>query len=90
MLVTVGDSDLFCCVLVIVQFSPLADWVVGGPEGQYSRDHLPVVVVVVVVVVVLQEAFVSSSGMGRDVNSMMLSIKYFLCRSRRRPPSKVP
>ena len=48
MLVTVGDSDLFCCVLVIVQFSPLADWVVGGQEGQYSRDHLPVVVVVVV------------------------------------------
>ena len=33
----------------------------------------------------LQEALVSSSGMGRVVRSLMLSIQHFL----RRPPSKV-
>ena len=38
----------------------------------------------------LQEASVSSSGIGRDVHSLMLSIQHFLCRPRRRPPSKVP
>ena len=38
----------------------------------------------------LQEALVSSSGMGRDVHTLMLSIWHFLCRPRRRPPSKVP
>ena len=31
----------------------------------------------------------SSSGMGRDVHSLMLSIQHFTCRPRRRPPSKV-
>ena len=35
------------------------------------------------------QAIVSSSGMGRDVHSSMLSIRYFLCWPRRRPPSKV-
>ena len=39
----------------------------------------------------LQQALVSSSGMGRVVHSLMLSIQHFLCRPRtRRPPSKVP
>ena len=37
----------------------------------------------------LQEALVSSSGTGRDVHSLMLSIQHFLCRSRRRSPSMV-
>ena len=38
-----------------------------------------------------KEAIVSSSGMGRDIHSLMLSIQHFLCRPRRRPPSsKVP
>ena len=37
----------------------------------------------------LQEALVSSSGIGRDVHFLMLSIQLFLCRPRRRPPSKV-
>ena len=32
----------------------------------------------------------SRSGMGRDVHSSMLSSQHFLCRPRRRPPSKVP
>ena len=38
----------------------------------------------------LQEALVSSSGMGRYVRSLAFSIRHFLCRPRRRPPSKVP
>ena len=37
----------------------------------------------------LQEALVSSSGMGRDVHSLVLSILHFLCRPRRRLPFKV-
>ena len=35
----------------------------------------------------LQEALVSSSGMGRYVHSLMLSIQHFLYRPRRRLPS---
>ena len=38
----------------------------------------------------LQEALLSSSGRGKYVHSLMLSIQHFLCRRRRRPPSKVP
>ena len=38
----------------------------------------------------LQEALVSSSGMGKDVHSVLLSIQHFLCRPQRRPPSKGP
>ena len=30
----------------------------------------------------LQEALVNSSGTGRDVHSLMLSIQHFLCRPR--------
>ena len=38
----------------------------------------------------LLEAIVSSSGMGRNVHSLMLSIKHFLCWPQSCPPSKVP
>ena len=38
----------------------------------------------------LHKAVVSSSGMGRDVHSLLLSIHHFLCRPRRRLPSNVP
>ena len=38
----------------------------------------------------LLKALTSSSGIGTDVHSLMLSNQYFLCRPRRRPPSKVP
>ena len=71
----------------LVQFSPLTDWVMGGggEEGgtggmiqQGSFKYF------------LQEALVSSSGMGRDVHSLMLSIQHFLCRPQHRPASKVP
>ena len=37
----------------------------------------------------LQEALVGISVMGGDVHNLMLSIQHFLCRPRRRPPSKV-
>ena len=36
----------------------------------------------------LQEALVSSSGMGKDVHFLMLSIQHFLCRPRHHPPSQ--
>ena len=38
----------------------------------------------------LQEAFMSSSGLGRAVHSLVLSIQHFLCRPRSRPPSRCP
>ena len=70
-----------------VEFSPSADWVIGGCggggglEGRFSRYPLPVF----------------SAGdpgeqfwHGQGVHSLMLSIMHFLCRPRRRPPSKVP
>ena len=38
----------------------------------------------------LQEALVSSSGMGKDVISLTLSIQHFLRRPRRHPSSDVP
>ena len=37
----------------------------------------------------VQEALDSSSGMSRDVHSLMLSIQHLFCRLRRGPPSKV-
>ena len=38
----------------------------------------------------LLKVLVSSSGLGRGVHSLMLSIKHFFCRPRRRLLSKVP
>ena len=38
----------------------------------------------------LQEARVSSSGIGRDVCFLMLFIQHSLCRPRRRPPPRCP
>ena len=38
----------------------------------------------------VQEALVSSSGMGRDVHSLVLSFQHFLCPPQLRPPSKAP
>ena len=38
----------------------------------------------------LKEAIVSSSGMGREVHSLTLSTKHFLCQSWYCPSSKVP
>ena len=65
------------------QFSPLTDliwsfWKVMNDSDEIRFQSF------------LQEALVSSSSMGRDVHSLMLSIQHFLCRPRRRPPSKVP
>ena len=38
----------------------------------------------------LQEALVTSSGMGRDVCSLMLSIQHFFTQPQRHQPPKVP
>ena len=38
----------------------------------------------------LQKALMSSSDLGRNVQSLISSIQYFLCRPRRRPFSEVP
>ena len=38
----------------------------------------------------LRMAIMSSSGLGRDVHPLTLSLQHFLCRPRRHPPSKVP
>ena len=59
-------------------------WPIGSLRwhvGRFSRDlHPPF----------LQDALVSSSGMGRNVHSLMLSIHHFLCRPWRRPPFEAP
>ena len=65
-----------------MQFSPLTDWVVRRTRGHDSAETLPQSF--------LQEAIVNSSGTGRDVHSLVLSIQHFLCQPRCRPPSKVP
>ena len=59
-----------------VQFSPLTDWVVGGlgGGGEDKRDDSAETLLQSF----RQEAIVSSSGMGRDVHSLTLSIQHFL------------
>ena len=49
----------------------------GGHDARFSKDSPPVF------------SAGKSSGMGRDVHSLMLCTQHFLCRPRRRPPSKV-
>ena len=56
-----------------VQISPLTYWVIGG--GGYKRDNSAEIPFQFF----LQDTLVSSSGMGRDVHSLMLSIQHFLC-----------
>ena len=65
-----------------VQSSPLTDWVVVRTRGNDSAEIL--------FQSFLQEALVSSPGMGRDVHSLTLFVEHFLCRPRRLPPTKVP
>ena len=57
-----------------VQLSPLSDWVVGGTRGTIQKEIL--------FESFLREALVSSSDMGRDARSSMLSIQQFICRPR--------
>ena len=68
-----------------VQFRPLINWVLGGWGRDIIDDSAEILFQSS-----LREAIVSSSGMDRDVLSLTLSIQHFLCRPRRRPPSKVP
>ena len=56
-----------------VQFSPLTDWVVGGTWGTIRQRSF-------YTFFFLQEALLNSSGTGRDVHSLMLSIQHFLCQ----------
>ena len=62
-----------------VQFSPLTDS--GGMRDNSAE---------ILFQTFLQDALVSSSGMGRYVHSLVLSIQHLFCRPQRRPPSKVP
>ena len=65
-----------------VQINPLTDWVVGGDMGDESAEIL--------FQSFLQEALVNSSGMGRDVHFLMMSIQHFLCQPWCHPASKMP
>ena len=69
-----------------VQFSivlrPIGSWGRGGGMRDDSAEAL--------LQSILQEALVSSSGMGRGARSLMLSIQHFLCRPWRRPLSMMP
>ena len=61
----------------------MTDWVVGEDMTDDSAETL--------FQSFLQEAVMSSSGMGRGyILSLMLAIQHFLSRPQRRPPSKVP
>ena len=69
-------------VSVSVQFSSLIGWVVGGDVRDDSADVLP-------------QSFLRNSHCeqfwhGQGCPLFDLSIQHFLCRPRRRPPSKVP
>ena len=54
----------------------------GGGEGRDSAE--------IVFQTFMQKAIASSSGTSMDVHSLMVSTQHFLCRPRRRPPSKIP
>ena len=38
----------------------------------------------------LREAILSTSGVGKDVHYLMLPVRHFFCRPRRRPSFKLP
>ena len=61
--------------------SSLVIWPSRGHEGPFSR---------ILFQSFLKEAFVSSFGMGRDVQSLMLYIQHFLCQPQRCPHSNAP
>ena len=71
-----------CAIPCPFQLSPFTTWVGGGKMTDDSAEIL--------LQSFLQEATVSSSGMGQDVHSLTLSIQHFLCQPQHRPPSKVP
>ena len=65
-----------------VQFNPLTNWVIREDMRDDSAEIL--------FQSFLWEALVSSSGMGRDVHTLMLSIQHLLCQPQRCPSSTVP
>ena len=64
-----------------VHFSPLTDWVMGG--GYMRNDSAEVLFQSF-----LQEARVSSSGVGKDVHTLTVSIQHYRCRPWRHLASK--
>ena len=58
---------------------------IWSSEGQTIQQRSSASFLLLLLFCFLQEALVSSSGMGKDVHSLMLSIQHFLCRPRRRP-----
>ena len=73
---------VLCCYPDTVQFRPLTSWVVRGDRRDNSAEIL--------FESFLQKAIENSSGMGRDVHSLMLSIQHFLSWLWHHPSSKVP
>ena len=74
----------FCTFLVsLVQFNSLSDWVIRDMRGDSAE-------VLFQFFSFLQQACVSSSGMGRDAHSLVLSIQHILCWPRCHSPSEVP
>ena len=70
-------TQLFCSVQSL-------DWSEGGGGGMEDDSAE------ILLQSFLQEALVSSSGISRDVRSLMLSTQHFLCCPRCCPPSNVP
>ena len=75
----------YVSVISSVQSGTLTDSVVGGGGGDMTDDSADILFQSF-----LQQAVVSTSGMGRAVHFLTMSIQHFLCRPQRRPPSKVP
>ena len=73
-----------------VQFSSVQSLEHFGRRDDTGDDSAEILFQVFFFFFFLQEAVVNSSGKGRDVHSLMLSIQRFLCRPRRHPSSKMP
>ena len=71
-------------VLPVVQFSSFQSLDRLGRRGDMRDDSVEILFQSF-----LQEAVMGSSGIGGNVHSLTLYPQHFLCRSRRRPPSKV-
>ena len=82
-------GEFYCtpapCCPGSVQFSSVQSLYRMGRRGD-MRDNSAEILFQIF----LQEALVGSSGMGRDVHSLMLSIQHFICWPQRRPFSRVP
>ena len=71
------------CRCISVQFFHSLNW--SGRRGDMRDDSTEILFQSL-----LRNVIVSSTGIGRDVHSLTLSIKRILCRRRRSPAPKVP